>query len=156
MRISSARNEDSGSYCCKGLMQSLNSCDKSATASIIVITLPKIIPKQNYTLNVGNNVTVECIIEHVGNPPFVLHRWQKSGHRLVMDRTKYISQQIENRVLLTILNSTAEDEGYYECVVETSTFEIEQASVYLSLNYTIRSHTGVSYVVITYVYIEIF
>ena len=129
-------------------MQSLNSCDESAAANVIVVALPVIIPGQHQTVLVGSNATVECIIEHMGSPPFVLDRWQKSGHRLVTDGTKYSSQLIGNRMFLTILNSTAEDEGYYECIIETLAFEIKQASVYLSLNHT---HTGMSYVMITYV-----
>ena len=149
LRISFAESKDNGSYCCKGLMQDLNSCERSATANVIVITLPVISPQQPQTVYVSSNATVECIIEHVGNPPFVLHRWQKSGIRLVTDGTKYSSQLTGNRTVLTILNSTAEDEGYYECIIETLTFEIKQASVYLTVITHTGSCNGASYIVIT-------
>ena len=130
--------------------QVLNSCDESATANVIVAILPVIIPEKNQTVLVGSNATLECIIEHVGSPPFVLQRWQKYGHRLVTDGTKYTSQLIGNRMFLTILNSTTEDEGYYECIIENLAFEIKQASVYLSFNHTRRTQTGASFVVNTY------
>ena len=150
LRISSAIREDGGSYCCKGLMQKLDSCDESATVNINITILPVIIPGPHQTVLAGGNATVECIIENEGSPPFLLQRWQKSGQRLVIDGTKYISSPPNSTImLLTIVNSSAEDVGRYECILETVTFEIKQAFVNLSLNHTGRSHTGVSYVVIT-------
>ena len=142
LRISSAINEDNGTYCCKGPTQSLDPCDESATATLIVVIPPMIVAGQNQTVLVGNNVTIECIIEDVGNPPFVVFRWQKLRRRLVTDGKKYISQLIENRMFLTITNSTIDDESYYQCILETPVFQRRQASVYLSVNDTMIIHTG--------------
>ena len=155
MRISSAMREDGASYCCKGLMQTLNSCDESATVNVNITILPEITPGQPQTVLAGDNATVKCIIKDEGSPPFVLQRWQKSGQRLVIDGTKYISSPPNRTIMvLTIVNSSAEDVGHYECITETSTFEIKQASVELSLNCSmiaqIGSCDGMSYIVITY------
>ena len=96
-----------------------------------------------------------CLIESVGKPPFTVFRWQKSGQRLVADGRKYISQLIGNRMFLTIVNSTADDESYYQCILETSVFQRRQGSVYLTVNHTRATHTeltngafncGISYV----------
>ena len=88
LRISPATNEDNGTYCCKGSTQALDRCDESAKASLIIIMSPVIVAGQNQTAFVGSNATVECIIENVGSPPFVVHRWKNSGQRLVTDGTK--------------------------------------------------------------------
>ena len=142
LRISTAINEDNGTYCCKGPMQALDRCDESAKVNVIIIMSPVIVAGQNQTAFAGSNATVECIIENVGNPPFVVHRWQKNNQRLVTDGIKYSSQLIGNRMFLTIINSTTDDEGYYKCIIETSNFEIRQAPVYLSVNHTRIAHTG--------------
>ena len=136
LRISSARNEDNGTYCCKGPMQALDTCDDTATAHLIVVVPPVIAPGQDQTIHVGKNATMECIIGNVGNPPFSVSRWQKSDQRLVTDGTKYISQIIGNRMFLTIINSTTDDEGNYKCILETPVFQRREASVYLSMNHT--------------------
>ena len=141
LRISSARNEDNGSYCCKGPLQALDECDESATANIIILIPPVVLPGKNQTVVVRSNATIECIIEYVGNPPFVASRWEKSGRRLVPDGTKYIFQLIGNRLFLTIVNSTNDDEGYYQCILETSRYEIQEAFVFLSVNNATRTHT---------------
>ena len=143
MRISSARNEDNGTYCCKGPTQALDTCDDTATAHLIVVVSPVVAPGQNQTGFVGRNAVVDCVIENVGNPPFSLARWQKSEERLVTDGTKYSSQVIGNRMFLTIINSTTDDEGYYKCILENSVFQRREASVHLSVNYSI-THTGMS------------
>ena len=142
LRISSAINEDNGTYCCKGPTQALDRCDESAKANVIIIRSPVIAAGQNQTAFVGTNATVECIIENVGNPPFVVDRWEKSEQRLATDGTKCFSQLIGDRMFLTIINSTTNDEGYYHCVIETSNFEIKQARVYLSVNHTRIARTG--------------
>ena len=137
MRISSAVSEDSGMYCCKGPQQTLESCDERAIANLIVVVPPVISPGQNQTVLVENNVTLECIIEYPDNQPYVVyHRWQKSEQRLVIDRTKYITQFIGNRMFLTVINSTTDDEGYYRCIIETSSFQRAENSVYLSVSNT--------------------
>ena len=97
---------------------------------------PVIVPGQNQTAFAGSNATVECIIENVGNPPFAVHRWQKNKQKLMTDGIKYSLQLIGNRMFLTIINSTTDDEGYYRCIIELSNFEIRQAPVYLSVNHT--------------------
>ena len=80
---------------------------------------------------------MQCIIENVGNPPFVVFRWQKSTQRLVTDGTKYTSQLIGGNIMvLTIINSTTEDEGFYWCIVETAAFQRRKASVFLAVNDT--------------------
>ena len=136
LRISSAIIEDDGFYCCKGPMQALNACDESAVAKLTVVMLPKLVPGQQQTVLVKSNARVECIIKYVGNPSFVVYRWQKSGQRLLTDGTKYTSQLIGNTMSLTIVNSTIDDEGYYQCILETSTFEIIQTSVRLSVQHS--------------------
>ena len=141
LRISSARNEDNGTYCCKGPTQTLDTCDETATAHLIVVVPPVVTPGQNQTVHVGRNAVVECIIENAGNPPFVVFRWQKSDQRLVTDGTRYISQLIGNRMYLTIVNSTTDDQGYYRCILETAVFQRREASVYLSVNHSIN-HIG--------------
>ena len=58
-----------------------------------------------------NNI-MHYYTEDVGNPPFDL--WfldGKLGQRLVTDRTKYVSQLIENT--FTTVNYTTNDEGQY-------------------------------------------
>ena len=149
LRISSAINEDNGTYCCKGLTQALHTCDESATAKVLVVVPPVIIPGQNQIALVRNNAAIECIIEQFGNPPPVVFRWQKSQRRLVTDGTKYTSQLIGNRMFLTIINSTTNDEGHYWCILETSCFHRKQASVYLTVNHTqvttTRSSNGALY-----------
>ena len=142
LRISYAITEDNGTYCCKGPTQALDGCDKNATMNIIIIMSPAIVAGKNETAFVGNNATVECIIEKVGNPRFVMHRWQKSEQRLVTNGIKYSSQLIGNKMFLTIINPTTDDEGYYKCIIETSNFEIRQAPVYLSVNHTRIAHKG--------------
>ena len=137
MRISSAVSEDNDTYCCKGPQQTLDTCDESATANLIVVVPPVITPGQNQTVLVENNATLECILEYPDNQPYeVYHRWQKSGQRLVTDGTKYISELIGNRMFLTIINATTDDEGYYQCIIETSIFQRTEDSVYLSVNNT--------------------
>ena len=139
MRIYSAIKEDNGTYCCKGPMQALGTCDDSATASIMVVVPSVIVPGQSQTVPDMSNTTIECIIEQFGNPRPVVFRWQKSQQRLVMDGTKYISQVIGSRMFLNIINSTTNDEGYYRCIVETSclrSIHRKQASVYLTVNHT--------------------
>ena len=74
LRISSAINKDNGTYCCKALMQMLDVCNKSAKATLIVVMPPVIVAGQNRTVFVGNNMTIECIIENVGTPSFVIFR----------------------------------------------------------------------------------
>ena len=140
LRVSSARNEDDGLYCCTGPLQLLDACDDSATATLTVVVPPVIIAGQNQTVSVRSNAIMKCIIEYVGNPPFVAHRWQKSEQRLVTDGTKYTSQLIRNRMFLTIVNSTTDDEGYYQCILETSSFEIQEAIVYLSVKNATITH----------------
>ena len=136
LRISSARIEDNGTFCCKGPMQPLDTCDNTAIARLIVVIPPEINPGQNQTVQLRSNAIVECIVKNLGNPPFTVYRWQKSRQRLVTDGTKYISQLNESRMILIILNSTADDEGYYQCILETPVFQRRQASVFLSVNYT--------------------
>ena len=144
LRISSTESEDNGMYCCKGPQQTLESCDESATANLIVVVPPVIAPGQNQTVFAKSNATMGCIIEYVGQPPFTMFRWQKSGQRLVTDGTKYISQLIGNRMFLTIINSTTDDEGYYQCILETPVFQRRQAFVYLTVNHTGTTHTGLT------------
>ena len=144
LRISSAINEDNGTYCCKGSMQALDACDESATATLIITVPPVIVPGQNQTVFVTNNVTMECVIEDVGNPHFEVFRWQKSGQRLVTDGTKYTSQLIGNRMFLTIVNSTINDEGHYRCILETPVYQRRQATVYLTVNHTGTTHAGLT------------
>ena len=141
LQISSTKNEDHGTYCCKGPLQALDACDDSATANITILIPPIIIPGKNQTVFVRNDAIMECIIEDVGNPPFVAYRWQKSGQRLIADGTKYTSWLIGNETFLTIVNSTTDDEGYYQCILETSNFEIQEAFVYLSVNYPTITHS---------------
>ena len=145
LRISSARDEDNGRYCCKGPTQALDTCDETPTANLIVVVPPVITPAQNQTVYAGRNAVVECIIENVGNPPFAVFRWQKSEQRLIADGIKYISQLIENIMFLTIVNSTSDDEGYYKCILETSTafYQRREASVYLSVNDSV-THMGLT------------
>ena len=50
LRISSAINEDNGTYCCKGPTQAVVACDESATASLIVVIPPVIVARQNQTV----------------------------------------------------------------------------------------------------------
>ena len=117
-------------------MQALDSCDESATATLIITIPPVIIPGQNQTVFVTNNVTLECVIEDVGNPHFVVFRWEKSQQRLLIDGRKYTSRLIGSRIILTIVNSTIKDEGYYQCILETPADQRRQASVYLIVNHT--------------------
>ena len=132
------------SYCCKGPTQTLDTCDETATAHLIVVVPPVITPGRNQTAYVGRNAVVECIIENVGNPPFVVFRWQKSEQRLVTDGTKYSSELIgNNTMVLTIHNSTTNDEGYYQCILETAVFQRREASVYLSVNDSV-THMGLT------------
>ena len=150
LRISSAREEDNGTYCCKGPTQPLDTCDETATAYLIVVVPPVITPGQNQTAHVGRNAIVQCYIENVGNPPFAVFRWQKSAQRLVTDGTKYISQLIGGNIMvLTIINSTTEDEGYYRCIVETAVFQRREASVFLAVNDSVThmgSNDGMAYI----------
>ena len=141
LRISSARDEDNGTYCCKGPTQTLDTCDGTATAYLIVVVSPVIAPGQNQTAYVGRNAVVQCIIENAGNPPFAVFRWQKSAQRLVTDGTKYTSQLIGNIMVLTIVNSTTDDEGYYQCILETAVFQRREASVFLAINDSV-THMG--------------
>ena len=64
LRIFCARNEDSGTYCCKGLIQALDACDESATATLKITMPPVLVPGWNQTVfvtnNVTNNVTMKC------------------------------------------------------------------------------------------------
>ena len=138
------RNEDNGTYCCKGSMQALGGCDESATATLIATMPPVLVPGQNQTVFVTNNVTMECVIEDVGNPRFEVFRWQKSGQRLVTDGTKYTSQLIGNRMFLTIINSTTNDEGHYQCIVETPVHQRRHNSVHLIVNHTGIPHVGLT------------
>ena len=131
LRISSATIEDDGIYCCRGPLQTLDACDESAIVNLKVVMPPVIVPGQHQTALVGSSVTIECIIKEFGNPPFVVNRWQKSGQRLMIDGRKYSSQLLGNRVFLTIVNSTANDEDHYQCILETPIFEIIQTSVFL-------------------------
>ena len=143
LRISSARNEDNGTYCCKGPTQT--TCDDTATAHLKVVVPPVVTPGQNQTVHVGRNAIMECIIENAGNLPFAVFRWQKSGQRLATDETKYSSHLIGNRMFLTIVNSTTDDEGYYQCILETAFFQRREASVYLSVNHCINhDHMGLT------------
>ena len=144
MRISSAKSEDNGTYCCKGPQQTLDTCDERATANLIVVVPPVIAPGQNQTVLTMSNATIGCSIENAGQPPFTIFRWQKSGQRLVTDGTKYISELIENRMFLTVVNSTTDDEGYYKCILETPVFQRRQGSVYLTVNHTRTTHTGLT------------
>ena len=144
MRISSAESEDNGTYCCKGPQQTLDTCDESATAILIVVVSPVIVPEQNQTVLTKSNVTMVCLIQNVGQPPFTVFRWEKSGQRLVTDGTKYISWLNGNRMFLTIINSTTDDEGYYQCILETPVFQRRQASVHLTVNHTGTTHTGLT------------
>ena len=80
------------------------------------------------------DAVVECVIEYVGNPPFTMFRWQKSQQRLVTDGTKYTSRLIGNRMVLTVVNATTDDEGYYQCILETLVSQRRKASVFLSVN----------------------
>ena len=142
LRISSAESEDNGTYCCKGPQQTLDTCDETATANLIVVVLPVIAPEQNQTVLAKRNTTMGCLIVNAGQPPFTVFRWQKSGQRLMTDGTKYISELIGNRMFLTIINSTTDDEGYYQCILETPVFQRSQASVYLTVNHTGKTHTA--------------
>ena len=81
LRISSAADEDTWTYCSKGPTQPLDTCDETATAHLIVVTSPVIAPGQNQTAHVGKNAVVQCIIENAGNPAFAVFRWQKSEQR---------------------------------------------------------------------------
>ena len=142
LRISSARDEDNGTYCCKGPAQALDTCDENAIAYLIVVIPPVIAPGQNQTAYVGRNAVIQCIIENAGNPAFVVFRWQKSAQRLVTDGTKYTSELISGNVMvLTIVNSTTDDEGYYQCILETAAFQRSEASVYLAVNDSV-THLG--------------
>ena len=149
LRIVSARDEDNGTYCCKGPTQALDTCDETATAHLIVVVSPVITPGRNQTAYVGRNAIVECIIENGGNPRFAVFRWQKSEQRLLTDGTKYSSKLIgNNTMVLTIYNSTTDDEGYYQCILETPVFQRREASVYLSVNDSVThmgSNDGMSY-----------
>ena len=144
MRISSAESEDNGTYCCKGPQQTLDTCDESAAANLIVVVPPVIAPGQNQTVLAKNNATMVCLIESAGKPPFTVFRWQKSGQRLVADGRKYLSQLIGNKMFLTIVNSTTDDEGFYQCILETPVFQRRQGSVYLTVNHTRTTHTGLT------------
>ena len=144
LRVSYARSEDNGTYCCKGTMQALDACDKSATATLIITMPPVLVPGENQTVFVTNDVTVECVITDVGNPRYGVHRWEKSGQRLVTDGTKYTSQLIRSRMFLTIVNSTTNDEGHYQCILETPVYQRRQASVYLTVNNASTINTGLT------------
>ena len=144
LRVSYARSEDNGTYCCKETMQALDACDESATATLIITIPPVLVPGENQTVFVTNNVTVECVITDVGNPRYGVHRWEKSGQRLVTDGRKYASQLIGNRMFLTIVNSTINDGGHYQCILETPVYQRRQASVYLIVNHTRTSHAGLT------------
>ena len=144
MRISSAESEDNGTYCCKGSMEALGVCNENATANLIVVVPPVLAPGQNQTVLAKNNVIMGCLIESAGQPPFTMFRWQKFEQRLVTDGIKYISQLIGNRMFLTIINSTTDDEGYYQCIIETPVFQRRQASVHLTVNHTGTTHAGLA------------
>ena len=143
LRISSAVDEDNGTYCCKGPTQALDSCDETATARLIVVVPPVIAPGQNQTAYVERHAVIQCIIEYAGNPAFEVFRWQKSEQRLVTDGTKYKSEITQNRMLLTIFNLTTDDEGYYQCILETPVFQRVEASVYLPKNHS-ATHIGLN------------
>ena len=57
------------------------------------------------------------------------------------DGIKHISQLIENIMFLTIVNSTTDDEGYYQCILETPIFQRREVSMYLSVNDSV-THMG--------------
>jgi len=66
---------------------------------------------------------------------------------LVTNGIKYTSRIIGNRMILTIINSTTDDEGYYQCILETRAFQRSKTSVYLSVNLTSATETkGVPYI----------
>lgn len=138
LRIFSASNTDNGSYCCKesDTVKDIK-CDERATATLQVVTPPSIVSGPNRTVSVGNNVTLECIIRNEGTPAFVVYRWQKSEQRLVTDGMKYISRLNEDRskMVLIVIESNVDDEGYYQCVLETPAFQRIKKSVYLSLDH---------------------
>ena len=144
LRISSIRKKDNGTYCCKGPTQALDACNESATATLMIVKPPVILPGKNQTVFVRSNVILECIIDNVGHPPFAVFRWQKSQRRLETDGTKYTSQLIGNRMVLIISNSTSDDEGNYRCILETPTFQRRQATVYLAVDSTRIAHTGLT------------
>ena len=140
LRISSARDEDNGTYCCKGPTQPIDTCDQTAIAHLIVVVPPVIAPGE---YQAGRDGVVECIIKNKGYPPFVVSRWQKSEQRLVTDGTKYASEITEKRMLLTIFNFTTDDEGYYRCILETPVFQRVEVSVYLPMNHS-ATHIGLN------------
>ena len=114
-----------------------------------MVVPPVTTPGRNEMTHIGRNAVVECIIENGDNPHFTVFRWQESEQRLVTDGTKYSSELIgNNTMVLTIHNSTTDDEGYYRCILETAVFQRREASVYLSVNDSVThmgSNNGMSY-----------
>ncbi|XP_065920909.1 uncharacterized protein [Dysidea avara] len=122
---------DDGQYCCKTLSSGLESgCSPSATAAITIALPPIISTLKHQVTFVGKTITLKCDIANKGRPAASVLLWQRYGKN-ILKSVKYSVNISDNGTSLTITNTTAEDEGYYNCVVQNSKGQSDNKSMYL-------------------------
>lgn len=129
--FSETNASDHGKYCCKILSGGLESgCSPSATATIAIALPPVISTLKHQVTSRGETVTLRCDIANKGQPAASVFIWQRYGKN-ILESVKHYMNTLENSTSLMITNVTAEDEGYYSCIVQNSKAQSDNKSVYL-------------------------
>lgn len=122
LRFHNVVAENDGFYCCK--TPSDNNCSGKATVQINIDHPPVILPLQNKTASIGDKITLTCAIRPAtGCRVKFSWRWH--------ERMKESNFSVNKSYNLTISNVTTEDEGYYDCQVESKGGQNDHRSLYL-------------------------
>jgi len=131
LRFFGTNASDDGRYCCKTLSSGLESgCSPSATATITIALPPVISALKHQVTFVGEKITLRCDIANKGWPAPSVLLWQRHGET-ILESVKYSVNLLDNGTSLTISNITAEDAGYYNCIIQNSKGQSDNKSVYL-------------------------
>ena len=124
---------DTGLYCCKSLLSSLNErCSASETSVLSIALPPSISSPINKTVLTGETIYLNCTLTDVGEPAVSMMFWQTFG-KTISEGSKHTIIHTDNSINLLITNVTIEDEGFYSCIAQNTKYQQDNKTMYLSV-----------------------
>eukprot|EP00118_Oscarella_pearsei_P016422 m.156483 g.156483 ORF g.156483 m.156483 type:complete len:670 (+) comp38689_c0_seq1:116-2125(+) len=118
VKIPNVKLSDAGQYTCTAVNKWFT---RPASVTLTVLLPPNIteVP-QNKSVSVGDYFTLRCSAKAL---PKANIRWIQNGRVIRHQRWKYIIEKLDDVSLLTILNSSSVDGGWYTCECNNSAGE---------------------------------
>ncbi|XP_071133084.1 cell adhesion molecule CEACAM5-like [Mytilus edulis] len=135
LEIVNVNENDTGSYFCTATFSG-NEELRGDTVSVIIQGIK--IEKQNYEVDCGKTVILECVLIGISNSKAVC--WHKikditKTDDIIIDGSKYMGSNVTNPSLV-IVNVNENDTGFYFCTAKVEDRELTGEMVYVSVQAT--------------------